>query len=170
MKGRPTADEAEPYFFRYIDRVEGEDVLAVLRSQLEQALPFLGRISEEQSLHRYEPGKWSIRQLLSHVTDGERLFTFRAFWFARGFESALPSFDEKTAAAAANADAISWERHLDDFRAVRVSTLTFFENLAPEAWAKAGVASDMPFSVRALAFICAGHLAHHEAILKERYL
>jgi len=170
MTGRPDRTEAAPYYFRYIDLVQGEDVLARLDSQLEETPGFLSRIGEEKSLHRYAPDKWSIRQVLSHVNDAERVFLFRAFWFSRGFDSPLPSYDEKTAAVTAGADRFSWASHVDDFRAARQATLTFFRNLPPEAWARSGVASDNPFTVRALAYILAGHVAHHTAVLQERYL
>jgi hypothetical protein len=168
--GRPEKTEAAPYYFRYIDLIPEGDVLARLEAQLEETMAFLGGISEERSLHRYAPGKWSIRQVLSHVSDAERLFLFRAFWFARGFKSPLPSYDENEGAAAAEADRFPWESHVEDFRAARLSTLTFFRTLPPGRWLAEGVASDNPFTVRALAYILAGHLAHHTAVLRERYL
>lgn len=170
MKGRPGPEEAAPYYFRYIDRVPGDDVLRVLESQLEETLPFLEGVSEERSLLRYAPEKWTIRQVLNHVNDCERVFLFRAFWFARGFESPLPSFDQEVSAEAAAASEHSWAAHVEDFRAVRSSTLSFFRDLPPDAWARSGIASENPFSVRALAYIIGGHVAHHTAILRERYL
>jgi len=170
MHGPPERNEAAPYYFKYIDRVGDDDVVEVLEKQLDETLPFLRGISEERSLYRYAPEKWSVRQVLSHVSDAERLFTFRAFWFARGFESALPSFDQKVSADFAGADAIPWARHVDDFRAVRLATHTFFAGLPGEAWSRRGIASENPFSVRALAYIAAGHLIHHLEGLRERYL
>lgn len=98
------------------------------------------------------------------------MFLFRAFWFARGFDSPLPSFDEKISAGAARADEISWARHVEEFRAARLATLTFFRNLPADTWMRSGIASDNPFTVRAAAYIVAGHAAHHVAILQERYL
>lgn len=169
MIGRLPRDEAAPYYFRYIDRIEGEDVVGVLRTQLDETLAFLGGISEERSLYRYAPEKWSVRQLLAHVNDAERLFVSRAFWFARGFESQLPGFDQAAGAEAARSDAVSWSGHVEEFRAVRLATLAFFHNLPPEAWSRRGVASDNPFTVRALAYITAGHLVHHRDVLREQY-
>lgn len=168
--GPPERQEAAPYYFTYIDRVPSLDVVEVLEAQLPDTVAFLGRISEERSLHRYEPDKWSIRQVVNHVSDAERLFLFRAFWFARGFESPLPSFDQTTCVDAARSDDVPWAEHVADFRAVRDATVTFFRNLPPEAWMKSGIASDNPFTVRALAYIAAGHLVHHRAVLEERYL
>ena len=166
----PEPHEAAPYYFKYIDQVQGEDVLAVLESQLDETLALLADISEERSLYRYGPDKWSFREVINHVNDCERLFMSRAFWFARGFDSPLPSFDEKVSAAAARADELPWASHVEEFRAVRLSTLAFFRNLPSEAWRRSGTASEMPFTVNALAWLVAGHLAHHLAILRERYL
>ena len=169
MIGRPQRDEASAYYFGYIDRIQSPDVLGVLAGQLQETLPLLRGFSEERSLYRYAPGKWSARELLSHVNDGERLFAFRALWFARGFDSPLPSFDQETSVVAAKPDAVAWRRHVEEFEAIRRATLTFFGNLPEEAWSRRGIASDNPFSVRALAYITAGHLAHHLDILRERY-
>jgi DinB family protein len=170
VTGRPERAEAAPYYFRYIDLVPGEDVLPRLESQLGETLAFLGGITDEKSRHRYAPDKWSIRQVLGHVNDTERVFLFRALWFARGFDTPLPSYDEKKATTVAQADRFPWSAHVEDFRAARLSTLSFFRNLPPEAWMATGVASDNPFTVRALAYILAGHVAHHTAVLQERYL
>ena len=89
MIGRPQSTEAAAYYFTYIDKVSGEDALATIENQLQETVTFLSGISEEKSLHRYAPGKWSIRQVLNHVNDAERIFAVRALWFARGFESPL---------------------------------------------------------------------------------
>lgn len=170
MRGLPEPTEAAPYYFRYIERVQSDDVVGVLETQLDETLAFLQGISEERSLHRYAPEKWSIRQVLNHVSDTERVFLFRAFWFARGFDSPLPSFDEKVSAGAAQADELSWDRHVEEFRGARLATLTFFRNLPAGAWMRSGTASGNRFTVRALAYIVAGHAAHHVALLQERYL
>ena len=170
MLGRPQPAEAAPYYFTYINKVQGDDPLRTLDRQLEEAASFFSGISEEKSLHRYAPEKWSIRQLLSHVNDTERAFAFRALWFARGFDSPLPSFDQETAAAGAAADTVSWAAHVEEFRRVRLATLSLFRNLPPEAWMRSGIASDNRFTVRALAFIAAGHVTHHIGVLREKYL
>ena len=141
----------------------------MLDAQLPAALDHLRGFSDGGSLHRYEPGKWSVREVVGHVSDCERLFLARAFWFARGFSSALPSFDQETCASSAQADGVAWADHLDDFRSIRLATLSFFRNLPPDAWTRGGVASDNPFTVRALAYLAAGHVEHHLAILRERY-
>ena len=167
---RPDRGEAAEYYFTYINQVPDGDIRHLLHQQLSQALALLENIEEAQSLRRYAPGKWSIRELVSHVSDTERVFVFRAFWFARGFEGPLASFDQDVAVAHASADARSWRSHIEEFRAVRASTLAFFDTLPDEAWTRHGVASDNPVTVRALAYITAGHVAHHLAILRDRYL
>ena len=168
--GIPQRNEAAPYYFKYIDRIASEEIVSALEAQLEETLPFLRGISEEKSLHRYATDKWSVRQVLNHVNDSEQVFVFRALWFARGFDSPLPSFEQDIAAAAARADDFSWASHVAAFQGIREATLGFFRNLPAEAWTRSGVASGNVFSVKALAYIVAGHLAHHRAILEERYL
>ncbi len=167
---RPRNDEAARYYFTYIDRIASDDVVGVLERQAEEIPAFLAGISEEKSLHRYAADKWTIRQSWSHVSDCERVFVSRAFWFARGFDTPLPSFDQNICVAAAGADEISWARHIEEFRVVRAATLAFFRNLPDESWERAGIASGNPFTVRALAYVVGGHVAHHRAILEERYL
>src|SRR4051794_5553999 len=134
MIGRPTETEAAPYYFTYIDKVSAEGPQAMVESQLESALTLFDGISEETSLHRYAPEKWSIRQVLNHVTDTERAFVFRLLWFARGFDTALPGFDQDIAAAGAAADGVPWAAHVAEFRAVRQSTISLFRNMPPEGW------------------------------------
>jgi hypothetical protein len=169
MIGRPESAEAAPYYFTYIDQVVGEDVGMTLERQLEESLVVFSGISEERSLYRYAPEKWSFRQVLNHVTDTERAFAFRALWFARGFEAPLPGYDQNVAASGAEADRVTWAAHVEEFRRVRLSTISMFGNMPPEASARGGIASDNPFTVRALAYIIAGHLTHHVKLLRERY-
>ncbi len=168
-RARPRTDEAAPYYFRYIDRAAGDDVLATLAAQLENPLVDWRAISESQSRVRPAPAAWSARQVLNHLSDTERIFAARALWFARGFESPLPSFEADACVLHAAADAVEWSAHLEEFEAVRRGTLALFRNLPDDAWNRRGVASDLPFSVRALAFIVAGHTEHHAALLRQRY-
>jgi hypothetical protein len=168
--GRPEPSEAAPYYFPYIDLVPAGNISDVLASQLTTSLALFQDITAEQALHRYAPGKWSIADTLNHLNDAERLFVFRAWWFARGFELPLPSFDQNIAAIAARAEARPWTSHVDEFNAVRLATLAFYRSLAPEAWLCRGSASGNTFTVRALAYITAGHLIHHNALIRERYL
>jgi hypothetical protein len=169
MKGRPAPDEAVEYYAGYIKQAPGDDGLAAMKDY-EPLLKTLSAITEEKSLHRYAPGKWSIRELLNHVSDTERVFAFRALWFARGFELPLPSFDQDVAVAGNTADKIPWARHVEEFRRVRQASIALYENLPSEAWLRTGTASGNKFSVRALAFIIAGHANHHVRIVREKYL
>jgi hypothetical protein len=166
----PDRTEAGEYYFTYINKVHAGDIRAILRTQVDDAEPVLRGISEERSLHRYAPGKWSLRQVLGHVNDAERVFTYRAFWFARGFDSPLPSFDQDVAVPTAASDERSWSSHVDEFLAVRAATIDLFQHLPAGAWVRRGVASGTPVTVKALAYIVAGHLAHHLQIVRERYL
>ena len=167
---QPQANEAASYYFRYIDLAPTDDIVSFLDDQFKQTTPFLAGISEERSTHRYAPDKWSIRELLNHVNDGERIFLGRALWFARGFTDPLPSFDQEIAVAGANANQTPWADLVEEFKTVRLGTLSFFRNLPPEAWSRSGIASDNPMTVNAIAYIIGGHVAHHVNVLKERYL
>jgi hypothetical protein len=169
MTIRPERNEAASYYFTYIDQVGSGDICDLLDAQRVETVALLRGISDERSLYRYAPDKWTIREVMGHVNDAERLFVFRAFWFARGFDLPLPSFDQDVAVASAASDRRSWTSHIDEFDAVRASTSAFFRNLPDEAWTRRGIASDNPFTVRALAYIAAGHVAHHVRLLRERY-
>ena len=170
MLGRPETNEAAAYYFTYINQVQGNDAARAIENQLEEAFKFFGGIPEEKSLYRYAPDKWSIRQVLSHINDTERIFASRALWFARGFETPLPGFDQNIAIAAAGADKTPWAAHVEEFRRVRLATIALFSNMPADAWMRTGIASENRVTVRALGFIVAGHVAHHIAILRERYL
>ena len=167
---RPQSAEAAPYYSKYIDLITSDEIVPTIQSQMGETLEFLGGISDEQSLHSYAPGKWTIRDVLNHVNDGERLFLSRAFWFARGFEDPLPSFDQDRAAQMAHANDTSWAELVEEFKNVRLGTISFFSHLPAEAWSRGGVASDNPMTVRAIAYIIAGHVAHHTKVLREKYL
>lgn len=170
MSRRPDPTEAAEYYFLYIDQVVDGDILETLRSQESEVIGLLDGIGEDASLYRYAPDKWSIREVVSHLSDTERLFVFRAFWFARGFDTPLPSFDQNIAVSAAAADSRSWRSLVHEFEVVRAGSRAFFESLPQEAWERRGIASEKPFSVNALAYLTAGHVAHHVKILREKYL
>lgn len=167
---KPAPQEAAPYYATYIDKVPSGDIRTTLESQLDETRALLLSIGEEKSRHRYAPGKWSLREVLSHINDTERVFAFRAFWFARRFDSPLPDFDQEIAIAGSAAHDLPWARHVAEFEAVRAATTHFFRNLPDPAWARSGVAGGNRFTVRALAWITAGHVAHHVGLVKERYL
>jgi DinB family protein len=170
MTAIPDRTEAAEYYFTYIDKVGSGDICEILREQQSETLALLQSIDEDQSLYRYAPDKWSIREVLSHLNDSERVFGFRALWFARGLDSPLPSFDQEIAVAEAGADQRSWKSHVDEFAALREGTLAFYDNLPAAAWTRRGIASGNPFTVRAVAYIIAGHVTHHIGFLQTRYL
>src|SRR5215475_2590136 len=119
--GIPERTEASEYYFNYIDRITSGDILSVLESQLEETTGVLRGISEEKSLYRYAPDKWSIREAWNHVNDAERVFVSRALWFARGFDSPLPSFEQDIAVRAAQSDSVPWAEHVHEFLQIRLA-------------------------------------------------
>ena len=134
------------------------------------AKQLFGGLSEAQALHRYAPGKWSLKQLLGHLADGERVFGHRAFRFSRADATPLPSFDEDAYVANATFDTRPVAELLEEFLHLRAANIILFRSLPSEAWDRRGEASGKPVSVSALAFVCAGHVRHHLGIVRERYL
>jgi hypothetical protein len=170
MNARPAPEDAAPYSNKYIGLVEGDDCVASMTAQLDEATAFFGSISEETSLHRYAPEKWSIRQMLGHINDTERIFAYRALWFARDLGSTLPGFEQDVAVAAGRADSLPWAAHAEEFRHIRVASIDLFRNLPSEAWTRRGTASGFSFTVLAFGFMVPGHVTHHIQLLRERYL
>ena len=167
---RPAPGEYLEYYGKYIALVPTGDISVILRDQLEDTRAVLRSVPPGAGDSAYAAGKWTIKEVVSHINDTERMFTFRALWFARGLPSPLPSFDQDVALAGAHADERPWREHIDEFRVVRAASLALFEPLTDDAWSKRGTASGNPVSVRALAYITAGHVTHHALLLKERYL
>lgn len=167
--GRPDAGEYAPYFERYVALVTGEDPLTVLEEQAVTLRRTLEDLPEARAGVRYAPEKWSVREVVGHCTDAERVFAYRALAFARGEKAALPPFDENEFARLAGHDAVPLAELLEEFAAVRTATLHLLRHLPPAAWRGRGVASGKEISVRALAFIMAGHVTHHLGILREKY-
>ena len=167
--GRPDDGEYAPYFERYVALVTGEDPLAVLEEQAVTVRRTLQGLPEARAGFRYAPEKWSVREVVGHCTDAERVFAFRALAFARGEKAALPPFDENEFARLAGHDAVPLAELLDEFAAVRTATLHLLRRLPLDAWQRRGIASGKEISVRALAFITAGHVAHHLGMLRQRY-
>ena len=166
---RPGADEFAPFYAGYIAGVPGDDALPTLAAHIERWHPSLRRLSEAQALHRYAPGKWSVKEVLGHLCDGERVFGYRALRFARADATPLPGFDENAWAPAAGSDRRPVAEIADELRAVRASTVALFRSLDAVALARRGEANGRTISVRALGWIVAGHALHHETILRERY-
>jgi uncharacterized damage-inducible protein DinB len=167
---KPEATEYAPYYGRYVSLVQDGDILATLHAQLDETLTLLSNISESQAEMRYAPGKWSIKELIGHVIDTERIFGYRALRFARNDQTPLPGFEQDDYARNASVDDYPLRDLAGEFSYVRQSNLCLFRHLSPEAWQRSGTASGNQVSVRALAYIIAGHELHHRAILREKYL
>lgn len=170
MISRPDASEHLPYYSKYVDRVPDGDLLQTLRDQLDETLALVRGLDESQGGHAYAPGKWTIRGVLQHVIDAERIFAYRALRIARGDQTPLESFDENAYAQTAGADARTLADLAEELEHVRRANLSLFTSLSDEALARRGTASGGVVSVRALAWIIAGHERHHVALLRERYL
>lgn len=166
---RPTAGEYAPYFDRYISLVTEPDVLAALNAQASQVHDALSSVSDVRAAHRYADGKWTVREALGHLVDCERVFGFRALAIARGEQYSLASFDEDGYAAAAAHHRVSIDELAEEFATLRRSHVLMFKHLDDASWARIGVVNGAPTSVRAVAFIMAGHVRHHARILTERY-
>jgi len=166
---RPGADEHLPYYGKYIAQVPGDDVLPTLVSHIEDWHPALRRLTEAQALHRYAAGKWSVKEVLGHLCDGERVFTYRALRFARADATPLAGFDENAWVPNSGADRRPIAGLADELRALRVATAALFRSFDGEMLARRGEANGATISVRALAWICAGHAIHHQTLLRERY-
>jgi hypothetical protein len=166
---RPEADEYAPFYAGYVARVTEDDILGVLAAQKDEIGALARSLPEAKQSYRYAEGKWSVGEVLSHLIDGERVFGYRAFCFSRGEQAPLPSFDENQYVSAARAGDVQLVQLAREFAAVRESNLGFLRRLGDEAWTRTGTASGKPVSVRALAWIMAGHPRHHLAVLRERY-
>jgi hypothetical protein len=166
---RPLESEYAPFYRGYVSHVPEKEILPVLRSQLDALDVLLNRVSPERETYRYADGKWSIREVVGHLIDGERVFGYRAFSIARGEQKSLPGFDEKEYMLTAPYDRIDLDDLLSELRLVRLSNIAMLRNLDAESWLRIGIANDTPVSVRALAFIMAGHVRHHMGVLSERY-
>uniref|UniRef100_Q027H9 DinB-like domain-containing protein n=1 Tax=Solibacter usitatus (strain Ellin6076) TaxID=234267 RepID=Q027H9_SOLUE len=166
---KPDQSEHAPYYGRYIDMVPDGDILGTLAAQIGVTLTELRKISEQDSLHRYAQGKWSVREIVGHLIDAERIFSYRALRFARNDQTKLPGFEQDDYIAAANFDERPWSDLIDEFYAVRRSSIAMFRGLSEEAWTRTGIANDTPMSVRAAAYVIAGHERHHLGIIREKY-
>lgn len=170
MIPRPARDEYAPFYHTYVGAVPDGDLLAMLDESLEETLGLLGGIGEAGGGHRYAEGKWSVREVVGHIADTERVMTYRALRIARGDRTPLPGFDENAFVAGAGFDRRTLAGLSDELAAVRAATLHLFRHLDDEALARRGTASGSEVTVRALAWIVAGHEMHHRRILRERYL
>jgi uncharacterized damage-inducible protein DinB len=166
---RPATGEAAPFYDRYIVKVKGEDIPDQLRTQLEEVQELFSPLDDAAALERYAPGKWSIKELLGHLSDAERIFSYRLLRISRGDGTPLPGFDENAYVPAGRFDERSLESLVNEFTAVRQSTMALVEGVPRQRWNEQGQASGTLVSARALAYIIVGHVTHHLGVLRERY-
>jgi uncharacterized damage-inducible protein DinB len=167
---RPDKSEYLPYYEKYVALVPAGDIIETLRRQSGDTLALLGSLDEARAGYAYEPGKWSIKGVVGHVIDTERIFAYRALRFARGDQTPLPGYDQDEYGRAANFDARTLADLTDEFQSVRAATVALLRGLDGEAWQRRGTANNAEVTVRALAHIIAGHELHHMQVLRERYL
>ncbi len=169
MSSRPSEHEYAPYYATYVSLVDGDDILAALESQLGEVARAVASVPAAREQYRYAPGKWSVREVLGHILDSERVFGFRAFCISRGEKAPLPSFDENMYVERSHYNESSLADLASAISAIRKSNLGFFRRLDEEQWREIGRASGHAVSVRALAWILVGHARHHLNVLRERY-
>jgi len=168
--GRPTAAEYAPHFEKYLVLVPEHEIVPVLEGQKQEVARALSIISEAQAGYRYAEGKWSIRQVVGHLVDTERIFGYRALCVARGEQGPLPGFDENQYVVNARFDSIPLGELIRELEIVREGNVGLFRHLGAEEWGRVGTANGKAVSVRALAFVMAGHVRHHLGIVAERYV
>ena len=166
---RPAAGEFFEYYGRYIALVPDGDVRTHLEKQIAETVTHIKSRGDAWSMSRYAPGKWSVKEMIGHIADAERVFAYRALRIARDDKTPFGGFDENAWVPVANCDARPTADLLDEFLAVRGATVKLVNSFDAETWSRTGTASDKPVSVRALAYIMAGHERHHLSILRERY-
>ncbi|MEZ4738539.1 MAG: DinB family protein [Flavobacteriales bacterium] len=167
--GKPGANEANTYFTGYISSAPGNDLGSALRASLDRTRKVMADTPPEMEAYRYAPGKWSIKDVLQHLTDTERIFTYRALCIARGEQGALPGFDEDSYADHADTEHRSLQEVLVEHERVRAATIALFDGLTEQALARTGIANGDPISVRALGWTLVGHAEHHLNIIEQRY-
>jgi hypothetical protein len=169
MPLRPSDSDYPEYYRTYVNLIEHDDVLEVLAEQVDTVMSMFADMDEARTLYRYADGKWSIREVLGHLLDSERIFGMRALCFARGEQQPLPGFDENVYVANALFDERPLDSILDEWQALRIANLILFQSFDDDAWSRSGTANNKPVTTNALAWIIAGHTVHHLNILRDRY-
>jgi len=167
---RPDSDDYAPYNETYVSKVPEGDVVELLRHQITQMSEMFGSMTDSQAGYRYGDDKWSLKQLVGHLTDTERVFVYRALRIARGDSTPVKGFDENEYVAKSNFDDRSLADLLSEFVLNRKSTIAFFSTIRQSAWELNGTANGFNYSVRAIVFVIAGHVEHHLRVIRELYL
>ncbi|HEY2420090.1 MAG TPA: DinB family protein [Neobacillus sp.] len=170
MLQRPKENEYPSYYIQYVNLVPNGDLLAILKQNLNTTLQLFESISEQDAHFRYAPNKWSIKEVLGHMSDTERIMSYRLLRIGRGDQTALAGFNENEYVKGSNVNQLPIEKILEDFIATRKATITLFKNMPEEAWTNKGIANTFEITASALAYIITGHEIHHRKIITERYL
>lgn len=170
MDKMPATYEYADYYASYVKLVPQGDIIQILNEQMKETVTMLSKISEPQSEYRYAPGKWSVKEVMGHITDTERIMSYRLLSIARGETASLPGFDENLYVEEANFDNQSLKDLLDHFACVRQSTIHLVKSLSDAVLSRKGMANNNEVTVRALLTIIAGHEIHHRKIIQERYI
>ena len=167
---RPSKNEYAEDYETYVSLVTETDIVAAMQSQLDEAEQLFAEITEEKSLFAYAEGKWTIKEVIGHLIDAEKIFSYRALRISRADKTPIEGFEQNDYVENANFNQIKLADLIEELELARKATLLFFSNLTDEAWLRIGTSNDLPVSVRALAFMMVGHIRHHINILRERYL
>lgn len=168
--GLPQPGEYPPFAQAYIDHVQSDDAIGGLERQVEKTVALLRPLGDDRALYSYAPGKWTIKELINHMSDTERIFSARTLRIARGDKTALPAFDQEPYVPAARSNERRLDNLLDEFIAVRRSTIALVRSLPSDAWSRSGTVNIFPVTVRGLVFTMVGHELHHYDLLRTKYL
>ncbi|MFB5265830.1 DinB family protein [Paenibacillus enshidis] len=164
------ANESRPFFTNYINQVPEGNIIEILAAQIEETLSILQPLNEEQANFKYASGKWSIKEVVGHITDNERVWTYRLLRIARGDNLVYPGYEQNQFVKEAQFDHVPFKDLLEEFESLRKSTVFMLKGLPAEAWQRQGVLNQDPLTAKQAAYVIAGHEIHHQTILKERYL
>jgi DinB superfamily len=166
---RPKTGEYHPYYDRYISLIPGNDIIGTLEKQFPKTIALLSGRTEEESNFRYAPGKWTLKEVLGHMNDTERIMAYRLLRISRGDQTPIEGYEQDDYISDGPFAGLTLAALIEEFKTIRASTLTLLRNLRPQDWTRGGVANKNEISVRALAYVIAGHELHHRSILEERY-
>jgi hypothetical protein len=170
MNQRPQQGEYNDFFQNYINHAPDGNIEEILAAQFGETTQLLLSLTEDQADLRYAPGKWTLKEVIGHISDNERIMAYRLLRISRGDATPLPGYDQDELMKAAPFQSWTLDRLIEDYTAVRRATLTLLDGLPQEAWTRMGTANNSPLSARALAYIIAGHELHHLLVIKEKYL
>jgi hypothetical protein len=170
LSTKPATQEYAPYYGRYIDLVPSGDIVDTMRRQMKDTIDFLSGLTDQEALRRYAPDKWSIKEIIGHLIDAERVFAYRALRFARNDKTSLPGYEQDDYVTNGGFDQRQLSALSKEYEHVRQASIDLFEGLSEKAWDRRGAANEVEISVRALAWIISGHELHHKEVIKTKYL